>query len=134
MAKDLDKVFPRLCDNAGRLQTPPIRHCVLNLEETIGHKMARHPHIRCTVKTDRTSAHERIRAIGGFSPDGSRWTLTQHQAISQMEDGTSVFYIETPCGQRSDLIVATDAHPDKYLKTISDREQLEALLSLPNCP
>jgi len=97
-------------------------------------KMARHLHIRCTVKTDRTSANERIRAIGGVSPDGGRWTLTQHQAISQIEDGTSVFYIETPRGQRSDVIVAVDAHADKYVKTVADREQPEKLLSLPNCP
>lgn len=107
---------------------------MLNLEEGIEHKVARHLHIRCIVKTEGTSAHERIRAIGGVSPEGGRWTLTQHQAISQIEDGTSVFYIETPRGQRSDVIVAMDAHAEKYLKTIADREQPEKLLSLPNCP
>ncbi len=96
--------------------------------------MARYLHIRCIAKTERTSAHERIRAIGGVSSDGSRWTLTQHQAISQIEDGTSMFYIETPRGKRFDVIVAVDVHADKYLKTVSDREQPEKLLSLPNCP
>jgi len=107
---------------------------MLNLQEATKHKMARHLHIRCIVKTDRTSAHERIRAIGGVSSDGSRWTLTQDQAIAQIEDGTSVFYIETPRGKRSDVIVAMHIHADKYLKTVSDREQPEKLLSLPNCP
>jgi len=96
--------------------------------------MARHLHIRCTLKTDRTSAHGRVRAIGGISPDGSHWTLTQDQAIAQIEDGTSVFYIETARGQRTDIVVAMDVHTDKYLKTVSDRERPEKLLSLPNCP
>jgi len=134
MAKHLDKVFPRLCDPCRSFADSTISHCVLNLEEAIKHKMARRLHIRRIVKTDRTSAHERTRAIGGVSPDGSCWTLTQHQAVSQIEDGTSVFYIETPRGQRSGIIVAMDAHADKYLKTIADREQPERLLSLANCP
>jgi hypothetical protein len=96
--------------------------------------MARHLHLRCIIKTDRTSAHERIRAVGGVNPDGSRWTLTQEKAISQIEDGTSVFYIEKPGGQRVDVIVAMDVHANKYLKTVADRDQPEHLLYLPSCP
>jgi len=62
--------------------------------------MAQHLRIRCVVKTDRTSAHELIHSVGGVKPDGSHWRLTQDKAISDIEDGTCVFYIERPAGHR----------------------------------
>ena len=104
--------------------------------------MAQHLRIRCVVKTDRTSAHERIHAVGGAKPDGSNWKLTQDEAISYIEDGTYAFYIETPAGHRMDVIVAVIVAViveggktlHKYLKTIADREQPGKLLSLPTCP
>jgi Protein of unknown function (DUF3892) len=100
--------------------------------------MAQHLRIRCVVKTDRTSAHERIHAVGGAKPDGSNWKLTQDEAISYIEDGTYVFYIESPAGHRIDVIVAVIVEGGeslrKYLKTIADREQPGKLLSLPTCP
>ncbi len=95
--------------------------------------MAQYLHIRCVVKTDRTSAHERIQSVGGVKPDGSRWILSQDKAISYIQDGTHVFYIERTGGLRLDLIVATSAHGN-YLKTVADREQPDKLLSLPSCP
>jgi len=95
--------------------------------------MAQYLHIRCVVKTDRTSAHERIQSVGGAKPDGSRWILTQDKAISCILDGTHVFYIEKPGGFRLDVIIATSAHGN-YLKTVADREQPDKLLSLPSCP
>ena len=95
--------------------------------------MAQYLHIRCVVKTDRTSAHERIQSVGGVKPDGSRWILSQDKAISYIQDGTHVFYIERTGGLRLDVIVATSAHGN-YLKTVADREQPDNLLSLPSCP
>jgi hypothetical protein len=99
--------------------------------------MAQHVRIRCVVKTDQTSAHERIHSVGGLKPDGSHWKLTQDKAISDLEDGTSVFYIEVPAGHRIDVVVAVSAEGkalNKYLKTTADREQPDYLLSLPSCP
>jgi hypothetical protein len=75
--------------------------------------------------------------VGGVKPDGSNWKLTQDKAISDIEDGICVFYIENPAGQRIDVIVALSAEGkslNKYLKTIADREQPGKLLSLPTCP
>jgi hypothetical protein len=96
--------------------------------------MAQYLRIRCIGKTDGTSAHERIHSVGGFKPDGSRWKLTQDKAISDIEDGIYVFYIEGTGGRRIDVIVAVNADGSKYLKTIADREQPVNLLSLPTCP
>ena len=95
--------------------------------------MAQYLHIRCVVRTDRTNAHERIRSVGGVKPDGSHWKLTQGEAISYIQDGTHVFYVEKPGGHRIDVIVGTNAY-GQYLKTAADREQPEKLLSLPTCP
>ena len=71
--------------------------------------------------------------MGGVKPDGSHWILTQDKAVSCIQDGTHVFYIEKRGGLRLDVIVATSAGGN-YLKTVADREQPEQLLSLPSCP
>ncbi len=71
--------------------------------------------------------------MGGAKADGGHWKLTQDKAISYIQDGTYVFYIEKPGGLRLDVIVATSAH-GSYLKTVADREQPDKLLSLPTCP
>jgi len=96
-------------------------------------QMAQYLRIRCIVKTDRTSAHERIDSVGGVKPDGTPWKLKQDKAISYIGDGTYVFYIERPGGHRVDVIVAMSAY-GSYLKTVSDKEQPSKLLSLPTCP
>ena len=95
--------------------------------------MARYLRIRCIVKTERTGAHERISAICGLAPDGSHWTLTHGDAVSQVENGTCAFYIERLGGQRAEVIVAMDVHAHKYLKTVADRDQPDQLLFLPAC-
>ncbi len=41
--------------------------------------------ITCINKTDRYNPHERIRYVGGVNPDGSRWKLSQEQAIEAIE-------------------------------------------------
>jgi len=96
--------------------------------------MARFLRIRHVVKTDRPSAHEQIQASCGIKPDGSHWSLTQNEAISQVEEGTSIFYVERAGGRRLDVIVAMDLHAHKYLKTVADGQQPDELFYLPNCP
>jgi len=86
------------------------------------------------VKTERTGAHERINAICGLTPDGSHWTLTHEDAVSQVENGNCRFYIERPRDQRYDVIVAMDVRAHRYLRTVADRDQPDQLLYLPACP
>ena len=95
--------------------------------------MARYLRIRSIVKTDRTSAHERIQAICGLKPDGTHWTLTQGSAVSEIEDGLSKFYFERVGGRRFDVVLAMDVHAHKYLRTNAEGEQLDELLYLPAC-
>jgi Protein of unknown function (DUF3892) len=96
-------------------------------------RMARYLRIRHVVRTDRLSAHEQIQAICGIKPDGSHWSLTQDEAISQIEDGIAVFYVERAGGRRFEVTVAMDFHAHKYLKAVTDGEQPDELLYLPNC-
>jgi len=95
--------------------------------------MARYLRIRHVVKTDRPSAHEQIQAICGITPDGSHWSLTQDEAISQIEDGIAVFYVERGRNRRFEVAVAMDFHARKYLKTVADGQQPDELFYLPNC-
>jgi hypothetical protein len=44
--------------------------------------------IRCINKTDRSSAWERIRSVGGVNPDGKNWKLTLNDAIVGIENKT----------------------------------------------
>jgi len=97
-------------------------------------EMPRYLRIRNVVKTERTGAHEHIKAICGLTPDGTHWTLTHEDAVAQVENGICGFYIERPRDKRYDVIVAMDIYAHKYLKTVADRDQPDQLLFLPACP
>lgn len=87
--------------------------------------------VLCINKNDRNDWHERITYIGGKNGDGSRWKVSQQDAISGIESGKWAFYVRRG-GQTVDVIVAT-RNGRKYLKTRADGEQPNNLLSLPEC-
>ncbi|TIR19893.1 MAG: DUF3892 domain-containing protein [Mesorhizobium sp.] len=89
--------------------------------------------ILCVNKTDRYDPHDRIKNIGGLNGDGTRWKLTQPDAIIGIEQGKWAFYVSVN-GQSVDVVVAVSRFGHKYLKTTSDGEQPNNLLSLPECP
>jgi len=61
----------------------------------------------------------------GGKPDDSPWRLAEDKAISNIVDGTYVFYMESRVGQRLDVVVATIADDSQYLGTVADRWQPE---------
>lgn len=88
--------------------------------------------VDCVNKTDRTNPHERISNIGGPNADGSRWKVTEDEAIAGIEGGKWTFHVERPAGHRVAVVVA-ERLGHKYLKTEADGEQPDNLLALPEC-
>ena len=94
--------------------------------------MAENVEIQCINKSDRPNPHERIKRVGGIR-SGTRWSLSQEEAIAGIELGTWRFFVHVG-GKSVWVILATSRFGNKYLKTESDGEHPNNLLSLPECP
>jgi Protein of unknown function (DUF3892) len=88
--------------------------------------------VDCVTRTDRVSPHHRIRSVGGVGSDGIRWRLSEEAVIAAIENERATFYVEWPAGRRSEIVVAQGLGK-RYLKTESDGEMPDRLLSLPDC-
>ena len=88
--------------------------------------------IQCIRKSDRFNPHERIQAVGGINADGTRWLLSEDEAIQGIEAGKWKFW--TTGGGTSVWVVVAVHLGRKYLKTLPDGIQPDNLLSLPECP
>jgi hypothetical protein len=88
--------------------------------------------IHCISKREHNNPHERIQAIGGMNADGTRWKLSEDDAIEHIAAGKYQFFVKVG-GREVGVVVAK--HLDrKYLKTEADGYAPNNLLSLPECP
>ena len=83
-------------------------------------------------KSDRFNPYERILNVGGVHADGTRWKLSQTEAIHSIVQDTYSFYVRQ--GGKILYVFIASQSGWEYLKTTTDGEQLDALLSLPECP
>ena len=95
--------------------------------------MATRVEIRCINKSDLFDPHERILNVGGVNADGTRWKLSQTEAIHSIVQDDYLFYVNRG-GNMFYVVIATSQYGWKYLKTTADGEQPDNLLSLPECP
>lgn len=95
--------------------------------------MAQRHEVQCINKSDRYNPHERIKNIGGKNSDGTRWKLSETDAIAGIEQGKWTFYVSKG-GRTVDVVIAVSRYGNKYLKTTADGEQPDNLLSLPEYP
>lgn len=95
--------------------------------------MATSLEIRCINKSNRTNHYERIINIGGVSPAGQRWKMSEADAIVGIRNGTYAFYVNQG-GNQVKVVIAKSQFGHEYLKTVADGEQPNNLLSLPECP
>lgn len=89
--------------------------------------------IMCINKSDRYDPWDRIDAVGGLNPDGTRWCLPLAQAVSGVEAGKYRFFVRHR-GSSVRVLIAESRFGHKYLKTEADGEAPNNLLSLPECP
>ncbi|HVU58203.1 MAG TPA: DUF3892 domain-containing protein [Puia sp.] len=94
--------------------------------------MTRHQVTCINKRGNHYDAHERISHIGGLNDNGTRWKLTEDEAIKSIEDSKYQFYVRVN-SQSVDVIVASH-NGRKYLKTESDGYSPNNLLNLSECP
>jgi hypothetical protein len=95
--------------------------------------MASSHEVLCINRSDRLNPHERILSIGGRNNDGTRWKLSQSEAIQGIETGKWAFFVQRG-GHIVNVIVSVSRFGYKYLKTEADGDHPDNLLALPECP
>lgn len=88
--------------------------------------------IDCIEKHDRSDPSEAILSVGGRNPNGSRWRISQKDAIRRIKSGENKFFVAKN-GKRVNVIVAVSRFGNEYIKTENDDYEPNNLLSLKSC-
>jgi hypothetical protein len=88
--------------------------------------------IDCIEKADRDDPTTAIRFVGGKNSDGTRWRISQEDAIQRIKDRRNSFFVMSN-GRRVNVIVARSRFGNDYIKTEADDYEPNNLLSLTSC-
>lgn len=88
--------------------------------------------IDCIEKDDRYDPTEAIVAVGGRNDDGSRWRLSQSEAINGIKSGKWSFFVSRN-GRQVNVVVARSRFGNDYIKTEADDYEPNNLLNLQSC-
>lgn len=89
--------------------------------------------VRWTTKSDKAQAHERILEIGIPTMDGQCLRYTLANAVELQWTGVKQFGVAVN-GVMIELKIETTQDGHRYLRALSDGDQPESLLALPDCP
>jgi len=89
--------------------------------------------ITAVSKLEGGAPQSRITAVGGLRPDGTAWRMSVADAAKAIRRGDR-FYVEEPAGDPVDVEVGTTGAGVDYLRTVSDGEEPNNLLALPELP
>jgi hypothetical protein len=88
--------------------------------------------VKCIVKPNPQSPHEHITHLGNPT---AKWIWTREEVIRSIEAKTNTFFVLDPLsGKRADIGVVREAGKAPYVRTYSDGEWNNNLLSLDQCP
>ncbi|MGE6385420.1 DUF3892 domain-containing protein [Pseudomonas sp. NPDC078416] len=88
--------------------------------------------VTCITKPNAQSTHEHITHLG--NPAG-KWMWTREQVIQSIDSKTNTFYVVDPVnGKRANIGVVRAAGKAPYVRTYSDGDWNNNLLSLNQCP
>lgn len=88
--------------------------------------------VMCITKPIRDE-HHRIKGIGGLNGDGSRWWMTQEEAIQMVETGRFFFHVRDGDTRIKIETDVTD-RGTKFIRTMPDGIPTNDLDALPECP
>lgn len=91
--------------------------------------MAESWQIACINRTNSSDPFERIGRVGG--PEGEGWTLSVDEIVAHIRNKAAHFWVDVG-GQRVDVIIVSHSGRE-YIKTRSDGDSPNNLLSLPEC-
>lgn len=88
--------------------------------------------IDCIEKSDRKDPTTAISHVGGLNADGSRWRISQQDAIHRIKTGQNHFYVQNGT-KTANVVVAVSRFGNEYIKTVADDYEPNNLLSLTSC-
>jgi hypothetical protein len=85
----------------------------------------------CTTSED---ARERVTHLGGITPRGEAWRLSEAHVVEGLRRRLLELTVQTPDGAASRIEIAWNGRLGTYLRSAADADDAASLVSLQRCP